>query len=55
MSANRERKKKELELVLRNAFRNLRINPKPTKNERIRAYENEIRAIFKNKNLGKKK
>jgi hypothetical protein len=55
MNANREKKKKELERKLNNAFRNLRITTKPTKAERMKAYENEIIAIFRNKNLGKKK
>jgi len=53
MNANREKKKNELDRILRIAFRNLGM--KPTKAERMKAYENEIRAIFKNKNLGNKK
>lgn len=52
---NREKKKNELERKLKNAFRNLGIKQQPTKAERMKAYENEIRAIFGNKNLGNKK
>lgn len=53
MNATRENKKKELERTLNNAFRSLGL--KPTKAERMKAYENEIREIFRNKNLEKKK
>lgn len=53
MNTNRAAKKNELERTLRILFRNLKLNQ--IKQGRMNAYEKEIKQIFKNKNLGKKK